>query len=72
MDLIKKTCLLKFFRRTQILKNPVSLSAFPATAILTRHNISIISEMVKKVINLLDCFMASGPDCIPMVFSKDQ
>ena len=43
---------------------------FPARTNLKQHNISVIPNMVKKVIMNLDLSKASGPDYIPVVDLK--
>ena len=46
----------------------VSLYLFyPSRTNLKLHNISVTSQMVKKVIKNLDSSKVSGPDCIPVV-----
>ena len=49
----------------------ISLHIFPSRTNLKKHNISITSKMVKKVIMNLDLSKASGPDCIPEVVLKN-
>ena len=48
-----------------------TLPFFPSRAKVKLHNISIIFNMVKKVITNLDSSKASGPDCIPVVIPKN-
>ena len=50
----------------------VSLYLFyPSRTNLKLHNISVTSQMVKKVIKNLDSSKVSGPDCIPVVVLKN-
>ena len=49
----------------------ISLRVFCSRANLKLHNISVTPKMVKKVITSLGCSKASGPDCIPVVVSKN-
>ena len=49
----------------------ISLPAFPSRTNLKLHNISVTSDMVKKVIMNLDLSNASGSDCIPVVVLKN-
>ena len=49
----------------------ISLPVFPTGTNLKLHNISVTSEIVKKVITNLDLSKASGPDCIPVEVLKN-
>ena len=49
----------------------MSLPVFPSITNLKLHNISVTFKMVKKVIMNLNLSKASGPDFIPVVFSKE-
>ena len=49
----------------------ISLPVFPSVTNLKLHNISVTSEMIKKVIMSLDLSKTSGPDCIPVVVLKN-
>ena len=48
----------------------ITLPAFPSRTNLKLQNISVTSQMVKKVIVNLDLSKASGPDCIPVVVNE--
>ena len=68
LHLIKQNCLLKTFLRTHLDDLNMSLCVFPSRINLKLDNISVISKMVKKV---LDSSKASGPDCISVMAFKN-
>ena len=49
----------------------ISLPVFPSRTNLKLYNISVIPQMVTKVVMNLDLSKASGPDCIPVVLLKN-
>ena len=49
----------------------ISLPVFPSRTNMKLHNISVTSNMVRKVVRNLDLSKASGPDCIPVVVLKN-
>ena len=48
----------------------ISVPVFPSITNL-KHNISVTSKMVKKVITKLDSSKTSGADCVPVVVLKN-
>ena len=73
LHLKKQNCLQQTFLRTLILirDSGISLPVSHSGTNLKLHNISVTSQMVKKVIMNLDLSKASGPDCIPAVVLKN-
>ena len=49
----------------------ISLPFFPSRTNLKLHNISLIPNMVKKIVTNLDSSKASSPDCIQVVVLKN-
>ena len=49
----------------------ISLPVFLSRTNMKLHNTSVTPKMGKKVIKILDLPKASGPDCIPVVVSKN-
>ena len=49
----------------------ISLPVFPSRTNLKLHHISVTPKMVKKVIMYLDLSKVNGPNCIPVVVSKN-
>ena len=56
-----------FSKKYNIDYSGISLPVFPSKVNMKMHNISITSEMVKKVIKNLGSSKASSPDCTPLV-----
>ena len=54
-----------------LIKQGISLPAFPSRTNLKLHNIFLTPKMVKKVITNLDLSKASGLDCISVVVLKN-
>ena len=59
----------KISKNSNLDDSGISLLVFSSRTNLELHNISIASEMVKKVIMNLVLSKASVPDCIPVVVS---
>ena len=49
----------------------ISFSVFYSATSINLHNISVTSTLIKKFITNTDLSKASGPDCIPVVVSKN-
>ena len=60
-----------FSKNSNLDDSGISLPVFPSRTNLKLHNISITTNMIKKVIMKLDLPKASGPDCIPVVILKN-
>ena len=60
-----------FSKKSNLDDSGISLPVFPSRTNLKLHNISVTTNMVKKVITNLDLSKASGPDCIPVVALKN-
>ena len=59
------------FSKNSYLDDPgICLPVFPSRTNLKLHDISVTPKKVKKLIMNLDLSKASGPDCIPVVFSR--
>ena len=72
LHVIKQNCLFKTSLRTIILMTQcISLPVFPSRTNMKLHNISVATNMVKKVIANLDFLKPSGLDSFPVVFLKN-
>ena len=60
-----------FSKNSNVHYSGISLPAFPFITNLKLHNISVTSNLVKKVITNLDSPKASHSDCIPVVVLKN-
>ena len=60
-----------FSKNSNLDGSGISLTVFPSRTNLKLHNVSIIPKMVKKVIMNLDSSKESGPNCIPVMVSKE-
>ena len=56
-----------FSKNSNLDDSGISLPVFPSRTNLKLYNISVICNMVKKVIMNLDLSMRSGPDCVLVV-----
>ena len=59
-----------FSKNSNLDDSGITLPAFPSRTNLKLQNISVTSQMVKKVIVNLDLSKASGPDCISVVVNE--
>ena len=59
-----------FSKNSNLNVSGISLPVFPSRTNLKLHHISVTPKMVKTVIANIDSSMASGPDCIPVMFLK--
>ena len=70
LHLIKENCLLKTSENSNLDHSDISLPVFPSKANLTLHNISVIHNIVKKVVTNLDSSKTPSPVCIPVAVLK--
>ena len=69
LHLIKENCLLKTSENSNLDHSDISLPVFPSRANMTLH-ISVIHNIVKKVVTNLDSSKMPGPVCIPVAVLK--
>ena len=60
-----------FSKNSNVDDSGIFFPVFPSRINLKLHNVSLTTEMVKKVIMNLDLSKGSGPDCIPVVVLKN-
>ena len=60
-----------FSKNSNLDDSGISVPVFPSGTNLKLHNISVTPKMVKNIIMNLDSSKASGPDCLPVVVSKE-